>query len=123
MSVALRKEVHVLADLHKGAVGGHFGIKKTLARLKQRFYWLGHHNDVQDWCASCGTCTARKQPSPKAKASLKSILTSYPLQMVAVDIVGPFLESDAGNLYVLVVADYFTRWVEPYPLPNRRPQQ
>ena len=39
--------------------------------------------------------------------------------MVAVDIVGPFSESEAGNLYVLVVADYFTRLVEAYPLPNQ----
>jgi transposase InsO family protein len=35
------------------------------------------------------------------------------------DVVGPFPESTAGNTYVLVVADYFTRWVEAYPIPNQ----
>ena len=37
---------------------------------------------------------------------------SYPMQRVAVDIVGPFPETDRVNLYVLVAADYFMRWVE-----------
>jgi transposase InsO family protein len=46
-------------------------------------------------------------------------VTGYPLQMVAMDIVGPFPESLAGNTFVLVVADYFTRWTEAYPIPNQ----
>ena len=33
---------------------------------------------------------------------------SYPMQRVAVDIVGPFPQTAKGNLYVLVAADYFT---------------
>lgn len=35
------------------------------------------------------------------------------------DIVGPFLESESGNSYILVVADYFTHYTEAYPLPNQ----
>ena len=33
--------------------------------------------------------------------------------------VGPFPESPAGNTHILVVADYFTRWTETYPIPNQ----
>ena len=100
MQVVVPKALHgeALHDLHEGALGGHFGIDKTLARLKERFYWPGHHNDVHDW-----------SPAPKARAPLKSIETGYPLQLVAMDIVGPFPESPAGNTHILVVADYFTR--------------
>ncbi len=114
---ALREEV--LTDLHEGALGGHLGVDKTLARLKERFYWPGHHNDVRDWCQNCVTCASRKCPAPKAHAPLKSIQTGYPLQLVAMDIVGPFPESPAGNTHILVVADYFTRWTEAYPIPNQ----
>ena len=114
---ALRKEV--LADLHEGALGGHLGADKTLARLKERFYWPGHFNDVRDWCRNCSTCASRKSPVPKGRAPLKSVETGYPMQLVAMDIVGPFPESPAGNTHILVVADYFTRWTEAYPIPNQ----
>ena len=28
-------------------------------------------------------------------------------------------QSNKGNVYILVIADYFTRWIEAYPLPNQ----
>ena len=114
---ALRTEV--LADLHEGVAGGHLGTEKTLARLRERFYWPGHYNDVKEWCRKCAVCASRKSPAPKARAPLQSILTSRPLELVATDIVGPLPESPAGNIYILVVADYFTRYVEAYPIPNQ----
>ena len=43
------------------------------------------------------------------------------MQLVAVDTLGPFLESEAGNIYMLVAADIFTRWMEVHP--TRRPLQ
>ena len=39
--------------------------------------------------------------------------------MMAMDILGPLPQSTAGNVYVLVVADYFTRWMEVFPMPNQ----
>ena len=41
------------------------------------------------------------------------------LQLVAVDILSPFLESENGNSYILVIGNYFTRWMEAYPIPNQ----
>ncbi|XP_041457543.1 stress response protein NST1-like [Lytechinus variegatus] len=35
------------------------------------------------------------------------------------DILGPLPETDSGNKYVLVVGDYFTKWIESYPLPDQ----
>ena len=41
------------------------------------------------------------------------------MQVVGVDIMGPLPESEQGNVYVLVAADYFTKWVEVYAIPNQ----
>ena len=41
------------------------------------------------------------------------------MQIVAVDLLGPLPESENGNSYILVVADYFTRWMEAFALPNQ----
>jgi hypothetical protein len=71
------------------------------------------------WCSNCSTCAGRKTPAPKPRAPLSSIVTGFPLQLVAADIIGPFPETTVGNCYILVAADYFTRWVEAYPIPNQ----
>ena len=36
------------------------------------------------------------------------------------DILGPLHETAAGNRSVLVVGDYFSKWIEAYPIPNER---
>ena len=114
---ALQEEV--IKDLHEGAVGGHLGIGKTLGRLKERFYWPGHHDHVRDWCRKCAVCAQRKSPTTSLRATLQPIITSYPLQLVATDILCPLPESPSGNSYIIVVADYFTRYTEAYPIPNQ----
>ena len=51
----------VLAGLHDSPVGGHLGAKKTLDKVRTRFYWPNQRNDVQLWCASCAKCCSRKR--------------------------------------------------------------
>ena len=113
----VRKEV--LSALHNGITGGHLGEDKTRGKLQERFYWPGHTKDVRSWCQTCSVCAARKSPVPRNKARLQSIHPGYPLQLVAMDLLGPLPESTNRNSYVLVVTDYFTRYTEAYALPNQ----
>jgi len=38
---------------------------------------------------------------------------------VGVDVLGPFPTTDAGNRYVLLAMDYFTKWPEAYAVPDQ----
>ena len=42
-----------------------------------------------------------------------------PMERLALDVMGPLPLSSRGNKYLLVVADYFTKWTEAFPLPNQ----
>ena len=43
----------------------------------------------------------------------------YPGKHIAMDICGPFSLAERSNRYILVVADYFTKWSEMYPIPDQ----
>ena len=38
----------VLTKLHDDTTGGHLGVKKTLERVRTRFYWVGQRRDVEE---------------------------------------------------------------------------
>ena len=109
----------VLHKVHNAPSGGHLGEAKTLSRLQERFYWPGHVEAVKVWCRCCADCAARKSPGQRRRAPLQSMQAGYPMQIIAVDIVGPFSPVQSGNNYVLVVSDYFSKWMEAFAIPNQ----
>ena len=111
----------ILQELREGTTSCHLGEDKTLSRLKKRFYWPGHWKDVQHWVRTCEACSTKKSAAPNWRAPLQTVKAGSPMQVVAVDILGPLPESDAGNNYIILVAgDYFTRWVEAYQFLTTR---
>ena len=113
---ALRRDL--LEEVHGGVTSGHLGEKKTLSRLRQRFYWIGMRQDVQEWCRTCKTCCARNGPARKTRARLQLYQAGTPMQRVAVDIAGPLPVTPRGNRFICVAMDYFTKWPEAYALPD-----
>ena len=113
----LHKEI--MQELHSGALEGHLGEDKTTCKIHERFYWPGMQRDVSLWIRTCPVCATRKSPHQRNRAPLKTVVSGFPMQVVAVDILGPFPESTMGNSYILVARDYFTKWTEAYAIPNQ----
>jgi len=113
---ALREEL--LREMHAGNTSGHQGIKKTLCRLRQRFYWVGMRRDVVEWCRTCHICVSKKGPAQRTRAPLQLYQAGAPMERVAVDIAGPFPRTPRGNRFICVIMDYFTKWPEAYALPD-----
>ena len=109
----------ILHQLHSSRTAGHLGVKKTAARVHQRFYWTDWRRYVQDWCKKCDVCATRKGSSRK-RAPLKIYNVGYPMERVAVDVLGPLPKTESGNEYILIAQDYFTKWVEAFALPNQQ---
>lgn len=108
----------VLQQVHEKS--GHLGIEKTLARVTERYWWPGYTMDGMDWVRCCETCARRKGPAINPRAPLISVPIGAPLEMLAMDALGPLPLSNKGNKYMLVVSDYYTKWPEVFPLVDQK---
>ena len=109
----------IIRQIHGGDTGGHLGAKKTVHKMKEQYYWPGHWNYVKLFCKTCTACNTQKGTTARPCVPLQSVQAGYPMQLVAMDIVGPFPESESGSKYILVVSDYYTKWVEAYSIANQ----
>ena len=115
LCVPLVEVPNILKQLHGDPSGGHLGAAKTLYRVKQKFYWPGSRNDVENWVASCVECQTRKNPKQKHRRPMTLWPSSEPFYHVSVDIMGP-LPVSKGYKYILMIGDNFSRWFEAVPL-------
>ncbi|GFW30212.1 retrovirus-related Pol polyprotein from transposon 412 [Trichonephila clavipes] len=68
----------VLKELHGSPTGGHFGVMKTLHRVRERFFWGKVRADVEQWCKSCDACSARKGPKIRSRGSCIATMLEHP---------------------------------------------
>lgn len=45
------------------------------------------------------------------------------MDRIGIDVIGPLPRSRKNNKYILVVGDYFTRWMEAFPIPHQRAEK
>jgi hypothetical protein len=66
-------------------------------------------------------CAKRKTPHRTKQLTAGTLpIASYPWQRISIDVVGPLPLSLAGNSYILVVTDWFTRWIEAWPMKDQK---
>lgn len=111
----------IIKNFHDLPFVGHMGVSKTYNLLKDRVYWENMSQDIKDYIKKCISCNERKTSPHHRKAPLQKFQpANYPLELVAMDIVGPLVTSNDGNKYILTVQDYFTKYLEAIPLPNQK---
>ena len=105
--------------LHNLKLGGHQGVARTAALVKQRFWWPHLLEDVQRWVQECQACQARKKgvhrPFP-----LQQEIADHPMERVGMDILSFTSETDSGKVCALVVCDYFSKYVWAIALDNHK---
>ena len=76
----------VLQQCHDSVIGGHLGVRKTLEKVRQKYYWAGLFSYVEQYVKSCDVC-GRGKPSPKTrKAPVQLTGAGYPMGGKATDV-------------------------------------
>ena len=95
-------------------------IKHTIGSARQRFWWPGLKSDVMRLCQLCDRCQQRNLRSGSKRTALQQDPVGSPMEGLAFDILSFPDETEAGNTCVLVVCDYFKKWMEAFALPDHK---
>ena len=108
----------VLKQLHDSKLsGGHFAFHKTLESARKKFCWPNMRKDIKQKCENCTLCQARSTAGKKSIALLQTINVGIRFSKVAAEILGPVTGAKtSGAKYILVLTDYFTKYVVCVPL-------
>lgn len=99
--------------------GGHFSFERTYNKLKHHFWWPHMRSTIRNHIKSCGPCLRFNVSRQKKFGRLHTIPPpDGPFQIIGIDYCGPMRRTPRDNKYVLVITDYFTRYVTAIPLPN-----
>ena len=68
----------------------------------------------------CDTCQRTNRKLSTAKPELHPVPVVSRWYHIGVDLIGPISPmSHQGNKYILTMSDYYTKFVEDIPLPNK----
>jgi transposase InsO family protein len=113
----LRKSI--LQFHHNIQLAGHQGHKRMIEQIKTCFFWPGMRQDIKRWVKSCLACRRRKTPRPLRAGIREPRLATRPNETLAIDLVGPMIQSLEGNIWILTMIDQFSKWPVAVAIPDK----
>jgi len=100
-------------------IGGHFGVRRTLDKIRQQYWWPDMKSSINSHIKSCLVCQAHNISRQKRPGFLQPNPSPVGLnQLLGIDFCGSFSSTPQDNRYVLCLTDYFTKFVTAVALPT-----
>ena len=107
----------LIMTMHKQL--GHVGEKRTIAAMATIYWWHGMTIDVRRMLSTCKTCRRVGVSPPAAQQEMQTEPHDYGLfYRWGLDYVGELTPSAQGNQFALICIDYFSKWIEVFPVKN-----
>ena len=103
---------------HDHPTAGHGGQQTTLFRLSTKVYWKSMRKDIFNYIAACQECQKFKYNNAPTANPMQMHLVNEPWYTIGMDIMGPLPTTARQKRFLLIVVDYFTRWIELFPLKS-----
>ena len=94
---------------------GHFGVAKTLAMLKEKFFWPHMKREIQNYCASFLNCLHAKSSAMPAGMYTPLPVASTPWEDISMDFVLGLPRTSRGVDSIFVVVDRFSKMAHFIP--------
>ena len=108
----------VLKEAHNGICGAHHSGPKLKDRLHRFDYdWPTMIADAIKYVRRCKACQIHTDCILQPSKLLHPIVSSWPFEAWGIDVVESIsLSSAKGHQFILVIIDYFSKWVKVAPL-------
>ncbi len=102
---------------HGSPIGGHFGVYKTLFRIRMRFFWPRCRQDVIDWIRECAHCILTNKRIRRHSEVLFSWPVTAPMFVLHCDLWSPgSTVSPSGHTHLLSAMCDLTQFVVSVPV-------
>ncbi|CAF2908943.1 unnamed protein product [Rotaria sp. Silwood2] len=109
----------LLEAFHDHPLSGHFGVQRTLHKIRTRFWWPNMRKSIEHYISSCQQCKKFNIIRSKTPGHLKSFdPPTEVFQVLHMDFWGPVRTSSQGNRYVLVLTDNLSKYVIAKAMSN-----
>ncbi|XP_048605619.1 uncharacterized protein LOC125583099 [Brassica napus] len=109
--VTPREAARILVELHEGDCGSHSSGRSLVLRARRAgYYWPTMAADRQ--AKHCDQCQWHAPLSKLPPENLKSVSSPWPFRKWGMDIVRKFPMAPGQKVFLLIVTDYFSKWVE-----------
>lgn len=107
-------QAEIMRNNHDDAQGGHFGVARTLAAIRRKYYWPALEDDVDYYVRTCSKCQRAKVHRHKPYGLLKPLpVPSEPFETVTMDFITGLPTADWQGTQVdaiLVIVDPFSKY-------------
>lgn len=113
-----RKKRDLIKLYHSTPCGGHFGVRKTLIKLKQKYIWKNMYKMVKKYVVECDLCQRNKQIRHTKEPLCITDTPKGSFETVVIDTVGP-LRPSRHYRYILTMQCELTKYVVAAPIETK----
>jgi hypothetical protein len=111
------KGIELMKEIQAGLCGSHIGSRPLLGKVfRQEFYWPKATSDVAELVQKYENCQKCARDQKQRSSLTQLIQPTWPLQRWGLDLLGPLPPAQGNLKYVVVVVEYFSKWIEAKPL-------
>nr|GEU32152.1 reverse transcriptase domain-containing protein [Tanacetum cinerariifolium] len=104
-------------DPHGIMRNAHIEAKFMVAKaIRHGYYWPTMHRDARNMTQKRDSCQVHAPVPRRPKTLMTSIMAPWPFYQWGLDILGPLPQASGKLKFIIVVIDYFTKWIEAKPL-------
>ena len=104
---------YTLEEIHEGICRDHAGPRSLISKvIRSSYFWPTLQKDAKKFVKKCDKCQRFGNVQCIPSEKLMTIASPWPFAQWGLDIIGPLPQGKRQVKFLIVVIDYFTKWVE-----------